>query len=178
MPEARRQFQESVTHILEAVMFENWLRFYFIAEKSGAQADGDGRESLVLAVPDKGMERIKEKYPHLLPLAEAMNGQDLDFEASRKAVCLFVIERLDGTVMPRDSAAGIFESATFQSRMQLFNIWVQTHEDALDRTFLDFAAWRGLFAEWLKSDGARALSEKLLCSVPVAAGSALDLPKS
>ena len=37
MPKEQEQFQQAVVSILEAVMFENWLRFYFIAEKADAE---------------------------------------------------------------------------------------------------------------------------------------------
>ncbi|GFH62909.1 MAG: conserved hypothetical protein [Candidatus Desulfovibrio kirbyi] len=151
MPQAQQQLQKSVAHILEAVMFENWLRFYFIAEGPDMRESADGHSSLVLRVSDKGMERIRADYSHLLPLAESLNGKDLDFEASRTAVCLFVTDHLDGTVMPKDSAAQVLASALFQDRLQLFNTWVQAHENVLDKTFLDFAAWRQLFAQWAES---------------------------
>ena len=36
MPEQQEQFQNAVFQVLEAVMFENWLRFYFITEKPDA----------------------------------------------------------------------------------------------------------------------------------------------
>lgn len=161
MPEQQEQFQKSVLQVLEAVMFENWLRFYFITEKTEAPADENGEKPLLLNVPDKGMERIKELYPHLLPLAEAMNGKEVDFETSRRAVCTFVLEHLDGATLPRDAAAGIFESAAFQIQMQLFNAWVQMHENQLDQSFLEFGAWRKLFAQWRETPGARDLAERL-----------------
>lgn len=169
MPEAQEQFQNSVIAVLEAVMFENWLRFYFISEKPDAPAGRDGQPALYMAVPVKGLERISELYPHLLPMAEEMNGKEVDFEASRRAVCNFVLEHVDGHNMPRDTAAMIFESATFQIQMQLFNTWVQMHEDQLDKSFLDFGAWRKLFAEWRETPGARELAEKLSLSVQGAA---------
>ena len=36
MPEPQSQFQSAVASMIEAVMFENWLRFYFISEKPDA----------------------------------------------------------------------------------------------------------------------------------------------
>lgn len=51
MPEQQEQFQKSVLQVLEAVMFENWLRFYFIIEKPDAPADENGEKPLLLAVP-------------------------------------------------------------------------------------------------------------------------------
>ncbi len=161
MPKEQEQFQGSVLAVLEAVMFENWLRFYFISEKPDAEPGPDGEPPLFMAVPVKGMERIGSLYAHLLPLAEEMNGKPVDFEVSRRAVCNFVLEHVDGKVMPRDTAAMIFESATFQIQMQLFNTWVQMHENQLDAAFMEFGAWRALFAQWRDEPGARELAEKL-----------------
>ena len=172
MPEAQEQFQNAVTKVLEAVMFENWLRFYFITEKPDAPKTTDGQTALFLAVPVKGMERISELYPHLLPMAEDVNGKEVDFETSRRAVCNFVLEHVDGKEMPRDAAGMIFESSTFQIQMQMFNTWVQMHEEQLDRGFLEFGAWSKLFAEWRDSPAARELAEKLSLSLQGAAAAA------
>jgi hypothetical protein len=165
MPEAQEQFQNAVVKVLEAVMFENWLRFYFISEKPDVPAGDDGQPALFMAVPVKGMERISELYAHLLPMAEEMNGKEVNFEASRRAVCNFVLEHVDGKAMARDTAAMIFESATFQIQMQLFNTWVQMHEEQLDKGFLEFGAWLKLFGEWRETPGACELAEKLSLSL-------------
>ena len=175
MPEAQEQFQTGVAKVLEAVMFENWLRFYFITEKPDAPKGKDGQPALYIAVPVKGLERISEMFPRLLPMAEELNGQEVSFETSRRAVCNFVLAHVDGQVIARDSAAMIFESATFQVQMQLFNTWVQMHEDQLERGFTEFGAWRKLCEEWRQSPGARELAEKMTISLHSAsAGSDKD----
>ncbi|MDR2744061.1 MAG: hypothetical protein LBB66_02520 [Desulfovibrio sp.] len=160
----RETFQKAVAQVLEAVMFENWLRFYFITRKDGDATEQDDEGRLFVAVPDRGMERIRKDYAHLLPMAEAVNGRKADFETSRRAVCAFVLERLDGKTMPRDMVGIVLESATFQAQLQLFNAWVRAHEDRLDEGFLDFAAWRSLFAKWRQNPEVRDLAEKLLVS--------------
>lgn len=167
MAKQQEQFQQSVTQVLEAVMFENWLRFYFIEERPETVAHDEGETPLFLAVPEKGMARIKDLYPHLLPLAEEMNERLVDFETSRRAVCTFVLEHLDGASMPRDTAGAIFESATFQMRLQLFNTWLDLHEAQLDKDVLEFGAWRTLFAQWLETPGARDLVARLSASANV-----------
>ncbi|MDR3358669.1 MAG: hypothetical protein LBN96_07470 [Desulfovibrio sp.] len=164
MPAQQETFQGAVAQVLEAVMFENWLRFYFLTQKTDDASGGDDGARLFVAVPDKGMERIREEYAHLLPMAEAMNGRKADFETSRRAVCAFVLERLDGKTIPGDMAGIVLESANFQTQLQLFNLWVQSHEDQLDERFLDFATWRSLFAKWRQSSEVRDLAEKLLVS--------------
>ena len=169
MPGEQQEFRDAVEQALEAVMFESWLRFYFIEEvpPEAARADGNApqaagdEERLVIRVPEKGMARIKELYPNLLPLAEGMNGHEVDFETSRRAVCTFVLAHLDGKTMPRDMAAVVFGSSTFQILLQLFHTWLQIHEDQLDQGFQEFGAWRKLFAQWRDTPGARELAEKL-----------------
>ena len=166
MPEAQKEFRNAVEQALEAVMFESWLRFYFI-EELPADADGkkpdaaDAEDRLAIRVPEKGMARIRELYPNLLPLAESMNGHEVDFETSRRAVCTFVLGHLDGKTMPRDMASVVFASATFQIELQLFHTWLQLHEAQLDQGFQEFGAWRALFAQWRATPGARELAEKL-----------------
>ncbi|SDF54094.1 hypothetical protein [Desulfovibrio legallii] len=172
MPQEQEQFRKNVDQVLEAVMFENWLRFYFISEKPDADVPEGGEPPLFMAVPVKSMERISELYPHLLPLADAMNGKEVAFETSRQAVCQFVLEQMDGKVLPRNTAGMIFGSAAFQVRLQLFNTWVQMHEAQLDRGFLDFDAWRKLFTEWTATPAAKELGEKLSLSFQSAAPAA------
>ena len=82
---------------------------------------------------------------------------------------------MDGKIIARDSAGMIFNSSTFQVQMQLFNTWVQMHEDQLERGFTEFGAWRKLFEEWRQSPGARELAEKMTISLHSAsAGSDKD----
>ncbi|MCL2123495.1 MAG: hypothetical protein FWH34_05345 [Desulfovibrionaceae bacterium] len=136
-------FQQALQRILEVVMFENWLRFYFITEA--------GEGGLALAVPEQGLMRIRECYPQLMPLAEELNGKEITFELSRLAVCTFVATRLDGKAMPADMANLVLDSAGFQLEMRLFNNWVQGYEEQLDKNFLDFSTWKRLFKEWRNS---------------------------
>jgi len=135
------EFQQAVRQILEVVMFENWLRFYFLAETEGG--------GLALAVPEQGLARIREQHPQLLPLAEQLNGKEISFELSRQAVCTFTAARFDGKNLP---VSMVLDSAAFGLEMRLFNTWVQGHEEQLDRNFLDFSTWTRLFAEWRNSD--------------------------
>jgi hypothetical protein len=138
--------QETARQILEVVIFENWLRFYFLSEPEGG--------GLALAVPDQSLARLREQHPQLAPLAEELNGKEISFERSREAVCTFVAARLDdGTTMPVHE---VLDSAAFSLEMRLFNTWVQGHEEQLDAAFWDFSTWKRLFAEWRNSDKVKA----------------------
>lgn len=153
MPEAQESLQKAVGDVLEAVMFENWLRFYFIAEPE------EGK--LKIELPEKSLARAKELYPRLYPLAEKMNGKPVDFEISRKAVLAHIMEEMEGKSLPQGEAQRILQSATFQIRLNLFHTWEQLHENQLDQGFMEFGAWRSLFAKWLETPGARELEKKL-----------------
>ncbi len=146
MSQQSEAFAKGVETILEAVMFENWLRFYFISEKP------DQEDALFLAVPEQGMNKIKELYPNLLYLAELLNGKELTFESSRTALCTFVVTEVDGKLIPQNMSDMVFDSSTFQIELQLFNTWVQSHEDQLDEGFLEFGAWKNFFSQWRNTE--------------------------
>lgn len=137
-------FQLATRQILDVIMFENWLRFYFISEPEGG--------GLALAVPEQGLTRIREQHPQFMPLLEELNGREISFESSRQAVCTFVATQLDGKAMPVNMANLVLDSDAFQLEMQLFNNWVQGHEEQLDKHFLDFSTWKRLFTAWRESD--------------------------
>lgn len=157
MPEAQEKFQDSVNTALEVVMFESWLRFYFISEQDG---EGDGPE-LVIDLPEKSQKRIKELYPRLYPLAERLNGRSIDFQISRDSVLAFIGEVYAAKGWDNNQAQQVLQSQAFQTRLNLFHTWQQLHENQLDKGFAEFGAWRDLFKKWLESPGAKELSEKL-----------------
>lgn len=159
MPAQQEEFKQGVNKILEVVMFENWLRFYFIVENEDVSKTQDVSSSaddfLRIEIPEKSMGKIKELYPDLWPIANKMNNRNVDFESSRSAVLSHVLDNMDGKQLARGMAQTVFSSSTFQTDMQLFHAWVQIHEDQLDHGFLDFGTWRRLFLEWKNSATAK-----------------------
>lgn len=153
MPQEQENFQKAVDEILRVIIFENWLRFYFIVEGK----DGE----IKLELPEKTLAKIAGLYPGYLPLAESLNGKTLDFETSRQAILMHVLDHLDGQKLPRGLADTVLSSSTFQTKLQLFNAWVQMHEDQLDQGFLDFGMWLGLFEDWAAGPGALDLARVL-----------------
>lgn len=144
---------KAVERILETVIFENWLRFYFITQKDD--------DRLFLEVPQKSIEKIKKLYPALLPLADALNNREITFDISRGAICKYVLTELEGSLFPRGSGGELMNSGEFQDGLELFHAWLSLHEDQLDLGFLQFDAWLDLFRQWRASAGARQLLEKL-----------------
>ncbi len=155
MSQVQDTFVKNVEKVLEVVMFENWLRFYFIGEEEGS-------DSLFIHVPEQGMARIKELYPHLSLLAETVNNKEITFDSSRAAVCEHVLTEVDGKTIPKEMSTMIFDSVTFHVELQLFNTWISAHEEQLDESFLEFGAWRNIFAHWRQTDGVKEIAVKMM----------------
>ncbi len=94
-------FQNQVNAVLEVVMFENWLRFYFIQQ-------GADEDDLKIVLPAKTRDRIAELYPGLNPLAEKLDGRAIDFETSRNSVIDHIMKEIEGKSMPKGESAKIF----------------------------------------------------------------------
>ncbi len=143
------EFTSALDRITEVVMFENWLRFYFIVEED---------EKLFIRLPDAALARLREHYPRTAGLAERLNGAEIDHQSSLNAVCLFVASEIDGVVIPPTLIETVFNSPRFHLELQLFNSWVQAHEEQLDAAFMEFSLWQQVYREWKNSD---AVQERL-----------------
>ena len=70
-------FDAAVARITEVVMFENWLRFYFIDEED---------DTLVLKLPEKALEQIQKRYGNLPDPADRLNARAVDHQPSMNEV--------------------------------------------------------------------------------------------
>lgn len=152
------EFDAAVARIAEVVMFENWLRFYFIDE------DGD---KLFINLPEKALAQIEKRYGEFHDLADRLNGLTLDHQTSMNEVCLFVAADFGARGLPEDLPARVFDSQTFMLEMQLFSSWVQGHEEKLDEQFMEFGTWQKLYAEWRQSDEVQEYSKQLASRNPI-----------
>lgn len=152
---------DAVKDVAEIMAFENWLRFYFIHEE---------KDTLFIRVPDQSVTRIRELHPNLVELVEELNNKAIDYHLSMSTVCQFVVRSLDGVKYPAGMVSEVFDSKEFQEEMQLFNLWTQSHEAQLDQAFLDFNAWKDLYAAWKESPEVREYFKTLkVNSTPMAA---------
>lgn len=148
-------FTAALKAIREVMMFENWLRFYFIAEQEGEE------QKLFIMVPPQAEKRIREQHPALWVMVEALNNKEITPERSRESVVTFVSGELEGSAFKAGLAARVFDSSNFHLEMQLFNIWVQSHEEQLDASFVDFATWSEMFLEWRASEKVKQYVEEM-----------------
>lgn len=140
--------QDAVDLILEAVMFESWLRFYFLRDLQDSPSAHNGDSPVGVRLTEEERQDLSRREPALFPLIRLVDGQEAGFATSRNAVCRYLIDELDGSRLPQGMAAGLLESPQFQARLQLFHNWLQEHQTVLDRTYHDFADWRIKFGQW------------------------------
>ncbi|MDL2267430.1 hypothetical protein LJC46_05520 [Desulfovibrio sp. OttesenSCG-928-G15] len=150
------RLQKNIEKVTQVVMFENWLRFYFIVE------EGD---KLLMRLPEKAMEQIRTRYSSYYDLAEILNNAEIDHQTSLKAVCLHASSGGDGAPLNEKDLSEVFDSPDFQLELQLFSSWVQGHEEQLDERFLEFSEWLQAYTAWKNSDEVRELAHKIAQSL-------------
>lgn len=131
---------------LEAIIFENWLRFYFI-EENPEQECKDGEE-FYYKIPHDRLEAIKRLYPDKHALSESLNGKAINFQNSRNAIIQHLL--LDENGAPATEAPEeAFADADLDKRLHLFYVWLDLHEIQLDADFLEYGQWLELYRDWL-----------------------------
>jgi hypothetical protein len=146
-------FALAVDDIVEVFMFEQWLRYYFVAEK-------DGR--LFLEIPPDELKRLYEKYEHLAPLADMLNREEISYEKSQATVCTFVGARYDGSKYAAGVISRALDSKAFKIELYVFGVWMKGHEAYLDAQRLDFADWREMYAGWNSMEEVKDYRRKLM----------------
>jgi len=157
------ELKQAVARITEVVMFENWLRFYFIAEQG---------DKLLMSLPEKAMEQLKERYASFYDLALHLNGSEIDPKTSMREICLFVSGDFNGRPVPEYILTQVFDSPAFQAEMQLFNYWVQAHEEQLDAAFVEFSGWLDQYRLWKDSDAIKEYADGLAAKLTFASADA------
>jgi len=137
------EIEAAAGRVADVIMFENWLRFYFISE------EGD---TLFIRLPEKAMEQIRQRCQSYYDLAAMLNNEEIGHQRSLKAVCMFISGGGGGTLLPDAVLADVFDSPKFQLELQLFTHWLQSHEEKLDERFMEFFEWQKAFALWKDTD--------------------------
>ena len=148
------EFDEAVNRITQVVMFENWLRFYFISEEKNGK--------LFIRLPENAMAQLKARYGAFHGLAERLNDREIDHQTSINEVCLFVAARIGGRGLSEQIVNQVFDSSPFQTELQLFSAWVRAHEEKLDERFIEFGDWLKQYELWKQTDEVEAYRKKII----------------
>ena len=156
---------------LEAMRYEHWLRFYFLADAEvPMQASADSElavESMdaVIAVPADIAARSRTEEPRFVSILDALQGQIVSMERSRDAVFHWLGEQagvLPGTAEFEACMAALSGDMEFRRKMDGFHGWVQElannaidlKGNALppgapsDERIPDFTEWDKAFQFW------------------------------
>ena len=144
-------FSKQVRRVCEVMMFENWLRFYFIVEEN---------DKLFLRLPAEAEQRIQERYAFFSSLLLDLKDKEVTHENSLNSICIFVAANIESEQAGL-KCENIFDSPSFHAEMQLFGLWVQNHEDQLDAAFSEFKVWMQMFDEWKKTPKVQEYMQKM-----------------
>ncbi|MFP4314935.1 MAG: hypothetical protein ACOC24_04055 [Desulfovibrionales bacterium] len=148
-----KKFQKTVEEVFEIFMFEHWLRFYFVKEKDSV---------LSVEIPDKALDKIREEYPALAPLAEALNGEVISPEVCQRKICEHISITVEQRQTDSEMVPSVLNSPRMNQEIFVFNLWVEGHEEQLDSRFLDFASWKEIYLKWKSTDEAREFINRLV----------------
>lgn len=126
--------------LLEGVFFENWLRFYFLA-----QDDTSGRDEIIIHLSGNEVQTLVPSRPLPQKITVLLNRKPVLLERSREAI-LHCVRETAGTGANEKSIREIIESSGFQEELARFQGWISLHENLLPR--LDFDRWIRLFEDW------------------------------
>ena len=125
-------FGNGVEVLLEAVLFEQWIRFCWIVE----EADG-----CLVRIPEAELAAVGESYPRFRPLLQSLNNRPVDAERSCAAVLDYGRNCL-GSELDR-----VLASPLFQEQVARLHLWLARKGEELEDSRPSFAAWKALVAQ-------------------------------
>lgn len=142
---------ENYQHAIDLVFFEQWLRFYFIAEEGG---------KLYIRMPESEFAKVKSLYPQLFSIAEALNNREINHQAALESLCEGM---LDGPyALTGEQWGEILAGKDFRLMLQLLSFWVQADEEKLDAEIMSFHDWKQRFLTWRESPSIKDYAARFL----------------
>ena len=123
--------KEAMSALLDAVIFEQWVRFSWIEEDE----EGD----FCIQIPADTLGELGEDYPEYKGLLAQLNGTIVDADMACSAILGYAQAALGEKCMT------ILEHGDFQNMVGLFHQWLNDNVEKLDQEPLNFDQWCGLF---------------------------------
>ena len=141
---------------LEAMRYEQWLRFYFLEDAPQA-----GSLAAVIVLPEDALARTRREEPQFAELREGLLGQEVAMERSRDLMFRYLGGRTGmepGSAAFAEALAALGSDAAFRRRLDLFQGWVQeladgdteigSAGDGGENAAPSFRAWEAAFRAW------------------------------
>lgn len=117
--------------LLEAIIFEQWIRFYWMVE----DAEGD----MCVLIPEDTMTEIANDYPKFKGMLERLDGSIVDVQLACSAILDFSLQEIG------EDTHTLLESAELQTAINNFQTWLAAEGDNLDADPKDFTTWKLMF---------------------------------
>ena len=77
---------------LEALHYEQWLRFYFLEDAPASEA---GETAAAITVPEAAAARSRREEPQLSGILEGLRGREVSMERSRSVIFHYLAAAAD-----------------------------------------------------------------------------------
>ena len=125
------EMKGAMSTLLNAVIFEQWLRFSWIEEDE----EGD----FCIQIPAETVSELVEDYPEYEGLIAQLNGTIVDADMACSAVLGYARSSLG------EQSLAVLEHNEFQNMVGRFHQWLNDNVEALDQDPKNFDQWCELF---------------------------------
>ena len=122
------EMKGAMSTLLNAVIFEQWLRFSWIEEDE----EGD----FCIQIPAETVSELVEDYPEYEGLIAQLNGTIVDADMACSAVLGYARSSLG------EQSLAVLEHNEFQNMVGRFHQWLNDNVEALDQDPKNFDQWR------------------------------------
>ena len=136
------QFKQALKDITDICKFEHWMRFYYLSKEGN---------DLVLKIDESDVQTLRETHPQFGALAAELNNVVMTPEKSQQKLINFIQTKLDGEKYDMTRILSVLNSKSFQVEMNAFHVWVEAHEDQLEKNPMNFTEWMQLFEAWKRT---------------------------
>lgn len=125
------EMKGAMSALLNAVIFEQWLRFSWIEEDE----EGD----FCIQIPAETVSELVEDYPDYEILIAQLNGTIVDADMACSAVLGYARAALG------EQSLAVLENHAFQNMVGRFHQWLNDNVETLDQEPKNFDQWCELF---------------------------------
>ena len=125
------EMKGAMSTLLNAVIFEQWLRFSWIEEDE----EGD----FCIQIPEETVSELVEDYPEYKGLIAQRNGTIVDADMACSAVLGYARSSLG------EQGLAVLEHNEFQNMVGRFHQWLNDNVETLDQEPKNFDQWCALF---------------------------------
>ncbi len=130
-PAVSDEMKQAMSVLVDAVIFEQWLRFSWIEEDE----EGD----FCVQIPEATVKELEADYPQYKGLIAQLNGTIVDADMACSAILGYAHATLG------EHSMAVLDHADFQNMVGNFHQWLNDNVEMLDQEPKNFDQWCDLF---------------------------------